>query len=125
MLWTVCIAAAVTLCTAAFVTVTVNGSVAAASDWLLAPPHVTSQVIVSEQSHEIAVDNGLLRRTFRVSPNFATVGYKNLSTGEELIRSVKPEATFQIDGKNFEVGDENNTKEYHVAHGPEAVAVSL
>jgi len=82
------------------------GTVAASAppDWLLSPPHTTSRVLVNAASHEISLDNGLLRRTFRIAPNFGTVGYKNLTTGVELIRSVKPEATIEMGGKRYEVG---------------------
>ena len=71
---------------------------APATDWeLLARPHTTRHQLKSRSHpHDITLENGLLRRTFRIAPNFATVGYENLSTGIELIRSVKPEAPTAI-----------------------------
>ena len=41
---------------------------------------------------EICMANGLLRRTWRIAPAAATVGMEDLSTGRQLLRSVRPEA---------------------------------
>ncbi|UCD49495.1 MAG: hypothetical protein JSW27_18430, partial [Phycisphaerales bacterium] len=50
------------------------------------------------------MDNGLIRRTFRLAPNAATVAFDNLMTGESMLRGVKPEARLTIEGTSFEVG---------------------
>ncbi len=50
------------------------------------------------------MDNGLIRRTFRVSPNGATVGLDHHVTGQSLLRGVKPEAKVSINGRDYEVG---------------------
>jgi len=54
--------------------------------------------------NEIVLTNGLVRRTFRLSPNAATVGFDNLTTGQSLLRGVKPEARIILDGKSLDVG---------------------
>ena len=53
---------------------------------------------------EIVMTNGLLRRTWRIAPNAACVSMKNLVTGEELLRSVRPEAIVDLDGVKYPVG---------------------
>ena len=55
-------------------------------------------------SGEIVLSNGLLARTFRLTPNAATVGLDQLTTGEALLRGVKPEAVLEISGQRCEVG---------------------
>jgi hypothetical protein len=41
--------------------------------------------------------NGLIRRTWRLRPNAATVGFDNLMTGASILRAVKPEAYVKLD----------------------------
>ena len=53
---------------------------------------------------EIVLENELIRRTFRVSPNGATVGFDNLMTGASILRGVKPEMKIEIEGVTYEVG---------------------
>ncbi|MCK4872997.1 MAG: hypothetical protein KAS72_09750 [Phycisphaerales bacterium] len=50
------------------------------------------------------MSNGLIRRTFRLAPNAATIGLDHLTTGQALLRGVKPEAIIEIDGERYEVG---------------------
>lgn len=74
-----------------------------ATDWLLdAAPYKAG--VFRGGPNEIVLANGLIARTFRVSPNAATVGLDNLATGEAILRGVKPEAVVQIDGQRWEVG---------------------
>ena len=53
---------------------------------------------------EIVMANGLVRRTWRLSPDAATVGLDNLVTGQSLLRSVRPEALVELDGVKYSVG---------------------
>jgi hypothetical protein len=46
----------------------------------------------------------LISRTFCLSPNGATIDYRNLVTGAAIIRSIRPEAILTIDGKRYKVG---------------------
>jgi hypothetical protein len=41
--------------------------------------------------------NGLIRRTWRLRPNAATVGFDNLMTSASILRAVKPEAYVKLD----------------------------
>ncbi len=74
------------------------------TDWLLDPSPYTSGVYKTDNNNEIALSNGLIRRTFRIAPNAATVGFDNLVTGEAILRGVKPEALIEIDGRSYEIG---------------------
>ena len=73
------------------------------TDWLV---HPTGKAGLYRTGHpeEITLSNGLIARTFRLGPNAATVGLRNLMTGEEMLRAVKPEAIIEVDGKRREVG---------------------
>ncbi|MBM3881409.1 MAG: alpha-galactosidase [Verrucomicrobia bacterium] len=74
------------------------------SDWLVRPGSVAAGVFRTAETNEIALANGLIRRTFRVAPNGATVGLDNLMTGASLLRGVKPEALLTVDGTEHSVG---------------------
>ncbi len=50
------------------------------------------EVSTSEDGKTLTMNNGLIRRTWRLGPNGATVGFENLMTGETILRGVKPEA---------------------------------
>jgi hypothetical protein len=72
---------------------------AAPADWLLSPE---SQPVTVEDGTvggkpAVIMSNGLLNRTFLVSPNWVTWSYS--IGGDELLRSVQPEASFEIDNK--------------------------
>jgi len=82
----------------------------AQKDWLLESPGIVSQVLQTEQ--EVILSNGLVSRTFRIVPNAATVGLRNLVTGEEYIRCVKPEALLTINGTVYPVGGLSGQKEH-------------
>lgn len=73
------------------------------ADWLVRP---TGKAGPYRTGHpdEITLSNGLIARTFRLGPNAATVGLRNLMTGEEMLRAVKPEAIIEVDGQRREVG---------------------
>ncbi len=74
------------------------------SDWLVT--RVPTPVTIAEQPNrdDIVMSNGLIRRTFRLQPNAATVAFDNLMTGASMLRGVKPEAKLTIEGVTFEVG---------------------
>lgn len=79
-------------------------TLATKTDWLLNASPFKAGVFRSETSDEIVLQNGLLRRTFKLAPNAATVGLDNLMTGAAMLRAVEPEATITIDGQEFKVG---------------------
>jgi len=72
-------------------------------DWLLG--NFTEHTrLETTNDGTLVFTNGLISRTFSTAPNGATIGFDNLMTGESILRSVKPEATVEIDGQEFEVG---------------------
>ncbi|SMC87307.1 alpha-galactosidase [Pedobacter nyackensis] len=80
-------------------------------DWLVNPVKEKAQVIKSADGKDITLQNGLLKRVFRISPNLACVDYTNLSTGRQLLRSVREEARLVIDGKTYNIGGLYGQKE--------------
>ncbi len=74
------------------------------TDWLIDPTPYRAGVFRGNSADEIVLSNGLVRRTFRIAPNLATVAIDNLVTGESVLRSVRPEAQVVIDGDSFDVG---------------------
>lgn len=75
-----------------------------AADWLVAPVTAKAGVYRGGHADEIVMCNGLIRRTWRLAPNAATVALDNLITGESLLRSVRPEALIELDGMKYSVG---------------------
>lgn len=79
------------------------------ADWLVEPVRQAAGIYV--RGKDIVLDNGLVRRTFRLKPNLACTDYSNLSDGQQLLRAVKPEAMVVIDGKEYAVGGLEGQKE--------------
>jgi hypothetical protein len=71
-------------------------------DWLINGSKFSSSVI--EKNGFVTITNGLISRTFSLTPDGATTGFTNLMTGNELIRAIKPEATLAINGKSVRIG---------------------
>ena len=81
-----------------------NSGTLPAKDWLIDGSSFKAGVFRGGHSNEIVLANGLVARTFRLSPNAATVGLDNLVTGDAILRGVKPEAVVELDGRRCEVG---------------------
>ena len=73
-------------------------------DWLLQPPAAHAEVLSTPDGKTLTLQNGLIRRTFRLVPDAATVGLEHLVTGEAFLRAVGPEALVTIDGEERAVG---------------------
>lgn len=76
----------------------------AKQDYLIHRIERNATAFQSPDGRELVLDNGLIRRRWRLSPNGACVGFENLATGQTMLRSVRPEARVTIDGAAFEVG---------------------
>ena len=59
------------------------------ADWLIDPSPFKARITTDDSRKEIALDNGLIRRVFRLAPNAATVDFRNLMTGESILRAVR------------------------------------
>ena len=88
----------------AMLTLTGARGALAQTDWLLDPSPYQARIEQDPDGREISLANGLMRRTFRLEPNAATVAFDNLATGASMLRGVKPEASVTIDGETFDVG---------------------
>ncbi len=71
-------------------------------DWLI--NNKGYKAVAAVQGKDITLSNGLLSRSFRVSPNVICTDYRNLTSGEQLLRAIKPEAQLIIDGKTVNIG---------------------
>ena len=81
------------------------------SDWLVRPVVHKTTIYETKESNEIVLDNGLVRRAFRLSPNVACVDYTNRINGQQLLRAIKPEAAITINGKEYNIGGVYGQKE--------------
>lgn len=84
--------------------VPVNAQTKPEADWMLNPAAYKAVIKPSVSGKEITLNNGLVKRTFRLKPNLVCTDYTNLVNGQQLLRSVKPEARLTINGKNYNVG---------------------
>lgn len=80
------------------------------NDWLVHP--FSQPASVTETANRIVLDNGLIRRTFVTSPNFATVDFTNQITDSSLLRGIKPEALLTINGDKYAVGGLKGQPDY-------------
>ena len=80
------------------------------NDWLVQP--FRQPALVKEKDSQLILDNGLIRRTFATTPNFATVDYTNQITGNTLLRAIKPEVVLAINGNEYEVGGLKGQPDY-------------
>lgn len=76
----------------------------AEGDWLLDDAHDKAHVYRNEDGTALVLDNGLVRRVIRITPNAATVALDDLRTGAALLRSVRPEALVTVDGIEHKIG---------------------
>ncbi len=74
------------------------------NDWLIKRPSEKARLFRNEENNEMILSNGIISRTFRLSPNAATTSLKVLSKQEEHIRAVKPEAIVMLNGFTVNVG---------------------
>ena len=81
-------------------------------DWLIAPISQKAGVFQVNGGKDLVLSNGLLIRRFRIMPNLATVDYQNLSTNEQFVRSVRPEAILTLNGQLYRIGGLYGQKEH-------------
>ena len=74
------------------------------TDWLLDNSPYKANLFRTDHPDEVILSNGLIARTFRLSPNGATIGLEQRVSNQALLRGVKPEATVVIDSNRYEIG---------------------
>jgi hypothetical protein len=79
------------------------------TDWLIKP--TAQKAVISIQNKQLILDNGLVRRVFLLDPNASCISYTNLSSGQELLRSIEPEARLVLNGITYNVGGLSGQKE--------------
>ena len=72
-------------------------------DWLV-DSIKTRTILYKNNTGGLVFTNGIVARTFSVTPNVATIGLDHLVNNESFLRSVRPEAAVEIDGIPFDVG---------------------
>lgn len=83
----------------------------AVKDWLIQAPVQKAAVYASQDGKDIILYNGLVKRSFRLSPNLTCFDFRNLSNGQQLLRAVSPEAVVTINGVQYAVGGLTGQKE--------------
>lgn len=81
-----------------------HGSQPVKNDWLLEKPLQKAGVFKSPDSKVVILDNGLVRRRFRISPGVACFDYTNLTTGQQLVRTISEEGRITINGMEYNIG---------------------
>lgn len=82
------------------------------NDWLINSKGYNASISRSDDGKDLILNNGLVKRTFRVKPNVTCIGYENLVNNQQLIRAVKPEAELIIDNKKYSIGGLHGQKEH-------------
>lgn len=72
-------------------------------DWLIDSGFSHASATV-RNNRELVLENGIVRRVFRLSPAFATVGLENLSSRAALLRAVEPEGFVTLNGRTYPIG---------------------
>ncbi len=73
------------------------------ADWMLHPERYVAR-IERTQAGRVTLSNGILSRTFCLSPNAATIGFIDETTGANLLRGVRPEAEITINDVAISIG---------------------
>lgn len=81
------------------------------SDWLIDQPKQKADVYITNDKKNIVLFNGLLRRSFRIAPNIACTDFQNMSSGQQLLRAIRPEAIVTINGQKINIGGLMGQKE--------------
>lgn len=73
-------------------------------DWLIESPAQKAGVYLSQNKKDIILYNGLVKRSFRIGPNLTCIDFRNLSSGQQLLRAIRPEAFVTLNGEQYAVG---------------------
>lgn len=81
------------------------------TDWMIEPVKQPAAVYSNKERNEIILYNGLVKRRFVIDKNLVCTEYKNMYTGQQLLRALSPEARLIINGKSYAVGGLSGQKE--------------
>ena len=71
------------------------------NDWLIKGDQYISKVILSSNGKDLLISNGIVEKSFRITPNFAGTAIKNLVSGQNYLRAVRPEAQITVNGQKI------------------------
>ena len=80
-----------------------KGAITVQGDWLIDKTDAKARLYQTEDG-KLVFSNGIVARTFSLTPNCATVGLDLLGNNESFLRSVRAEAEIEIDGSKYSVG---------------------
>lgn len=73
-------------------------------DWLLKSENAKVEVYATTNGKGLILSNGLVARSFILTPNLATTDIINVMTGENMLRAVSSEGSLTIDGRTYSIG---------------------
>ncbi len=80
-------------------------------DWLIKSFDGRANVYITQDKKNLVLHNGLVKRVFRIQPNVACIDFTNLTTGQQLLRAIAPEARVTINSRTYHVGGLKGQKE--------------
>eukprot|EP01050_Picozoa_sp_SAG11_P017194 SAG11_NODE_2451_length_3346_cov_3.959347_1_plen_175_part_00 len=102
---------------------TASASGPASGDWLVSPPDMCRHDHRDNGGRRaLTMANGLIARTLLIEPNWVT--WSLLSGGDDLLRSVQPEASFMVENRTFMVGGVAGTSNYAFKNVSDPLAAS-
>jgi hypothetical protein len=76
-------------------------------DWLLDASPYSARTEYNQEEQTLTLENGLISRTWALEGNVSTVSFRNLMIEKELLRAIRPEVEFEIDGQPYQIGSSN------------------
>jgi hypothetical protein len=73
-------------------------------DWLIDPSPYVAELKVHADKHQLELNNGLIRRSFLLQPNLASIELQHVHTQQAFMRAVQPEARVVLNGQSYNVG---------------------
>jgi hypothetical protein len=82
------------------------------NDWLVNKKSMPARLKENKAEKTLTITNGMMQRSFYLAENLVCFDYANLISGEQLVRSVRPEARITINGTAYNVGGLYGQKEH-------------
>lgn len=73
-------------------------------DWLIDQTIRKAEVTVSNET--LILSNGLIQKSFFLSPNLVAYDFLNKMTGEQILRTILPEAKIKLNNQEYFIGGE-------------------
>ena len=76
-------------------------------DWMLDPSPYVAHSVYDQDHQTLTLENGLISRTWDLKGAVSTTSFKNLMLDKELLRAIRPELVFELDGRSYAIGRSN------------------